>query len=399
MNRPPASDLDAFWGHHHAQWRAPSQVVSQWREAEQTHPKLLQHVTRGAWWETVAATKATLLITREYEHLLIGVCATRSGPRVTYLPLPHPSGLVVDRARQVVHVASTRNPNQFYELRPVRGALARLDVKTVKFNHRPLVPVCSRFLPGCLYIHDLALIGPDLYANAVGHNAVVRVAEDGRYQRVWWPRCIEKKGQPVFGQNHIQLNSIAAGNSLQDSFFSASADLMAPRRPGHRNFPVDKRGVIFSGRTREVVTRGLTRPHSARLYEGRIWVDNSGYGEVGIAGADGFHVVRRLPGWTRGLCFCGHVVFVGTSQVIPRFCHYAPGLDVQTSECAVHALDAVTGRWLGSMSWPWGNQIFAVDWMPSWQSEGFPFRVGGRRAMEQEKKLFYTFEPEWNDTL
>jgi hypothetical protein len=49
------------------------------------------------------------------------------------------------------------------------------------------------------------------------------------------------------------------------------------------------------------------------------------------------------------------------------------------------------------MIWPWGNQIFAVDWMPSRQSEGFPFRVGGRRAMEQEKRLFYTFEPEWND--
>jgi uncharacterized protein (TIGR03032 family) len=358
---------------------------------------LLQHVVRGAWWETVAAAKATLLITREYEHLLIGVSATRAGPRVTYLPLPHPSGLVVDRKRQVVHVASTRNPNQLYELRPVCSTLTRLDVTAAKFNHRPLVPVRSSFLPGCLYIHDLALIGSDLHANAVGHNAVVRIAADGHYQRVWWPRCIEKKGQPVFGQNHIQLNSIAAGKSLGDSFFSASADKMTTRRPGHRNYPVDKRGVIFSGRTRTAVTRGLTRPHSARLHEGRVWVDNSGYGEVGIAGADGFQVVCRLPGWTRGLCFCGNVAFVGTSQVIPRFRHYAPGLDVQTSECAVHALDAATGRWLGSMIWPWGNQIFAVDWMPSRQSEGFPFRVGGRRAMEQEKRLFYTFEPEWND--
>ena len=46
------------------------------------------------------------------------------------------------------------------------------------------------------------------------------------------------------------------------------------RRPGHLNFPVDGRGVIFSGRTRDVVATGLTRPHSARLHEGTITVED-----------------------------------------------------------------------------------------------------------------------------
>src|SRR5262249_14340443 len=162
----------------------------------------------------------------------------------------------------------------------------------------------------------------------VGQNAIIRLYDDGRYERVWWPRCIETEAGPVIGQNHIQLNSIAAGKNLQNSYFSASAERLSARRPGHKNFPVDKRGVIFSGKTREPMARGLTRPHSARLHQGRVWVDNSGYGELGVAESGGFEPIVRLPGWTRGLCFHGQVAFVGTSRVIPRFQHYAPGLDV-----------------------------------------------------------------------
>lgn len=383
--------LDALWAHHHAQWRSPAQIVAQWREAEQTDPALLRSRVRGAWWDTLAATHATLLLTREYEHLVMAMSVTDAGPRVSYLPLPHPSGLVADRRRGIVHIASTRNPNQIYELRPARGALARLDTPLDPDPAQPLVPARSIFLPGCLYIHDLALIGGRLHANAVGHNAVVRMSDDASYDRVWWPRCIERGGRPLFGRNHLQLNSIAAGPTLEDSFFSASADRVTARRPGHRNFPVDGRGVIFSGRTRETYARGLTRPHSARLHQGRVWVDNSGYGEVGVAGADGFAPAARLPGWTRGLCFCGPAAFVGVSRVIPRFRQYAPGVDVTESECGVHALEVKTGRWLGSISWPMGNQIFGLDWLPATSSLGFPFRAGGRRPAHTDRDLFYAY--------
>src|SRR5439155_7446833 len=105
---------------------------------------------------------------------------------------------------------------------------------------------------------------------------------------VWWPRCIETADGPDFGRNYLQLNSIAAGPDLAGSFFSASTDQPSARRPGHRNFAVDRRGVIFAGATREAVVRGLTRPHSARLQGGRVWVDNSGYGELGVVEAGRF---------------------------------------------------------------------------------------------------------------
>jgi uncharacterized protein (TIGR03032 family) len=374
------SELDDLWSRHTAEWRDPAQIASRWREASDVDPRLLRFRTTGRWWPTLFQHGITLLVTREYEHLVLAMRATEEGPSITYLPMPHPSGLVVDRKRRVVHVASTRNPNQIYALEPVTGA-----------GERPLIPLHSDFLPGSLYLHDLALIGGTLHANAVGQNAVVRVHGGGRVERVWWPRCIETPDGPLFGPNHLQLNSIAAGDDLESSFFSASTDVVSARRPGHRNFPVDRRGVIFSGATREVVARGLTRPHSARLHRGRLWVDDSGYGEVGVIEDGRFVSVARLPGWTRGLCIRENIAFVGTSRVIPRFRQYAPGLEVDRAVCGVHAVETKTGRILGSLVWPCGNQIFALDWLPAAEATGLPF-APGRKAAERAKMLFYSFE-------
>ena len=385
--------LEALWARHNAEWRDTAQIASQWREAARIDRALLRHRVRGRWWETLAEAGGTLLVTREYEHLVMALSAAAGGPEVTYLPLPHPSGLAVDEARGVVHLASTRNPNQIYDLVPVTGVVPRSDVRVEAPAGRPLVPIRSRFYPGSLYLHELALLGGELYGNAVGWNAVVHLAGDGRYAPVWWPRSIDSEAGPIFGRNHLQLNSIAAGEDLSASYFSASAEKPSARRPGHRNFPVDRRGVVFSGATREPVARGLTRPHSARRHGARVWVDDSGYGElVAIDPGDGRReTVARLPGWTRGLCLRAGVAFVATSRVIPRFRQYAPGLEVDASECGVHAVDTGSGRVLGSLVWPRGNQIFAVEWAPSELTTGFLWNVRGRRPSGRDAKLFYAF--------
>lgn len=393
MRKPRLTELSRLWAHHDAAWRHPAQIASQWREATDVEPRLLDHVARGSWWETLDAAGITLLVTREYEHLVVALTVENGRPRVTFMPLPHPSGVAIDRARGLVHIASTRNPNQIYDLAPVTGVHARTDSTGSTPRGRPLVPVRSRFLPGSFYAHDLAMIGGALHANAVGCNAVARLFDDGQYDLVWWPRAVETRRGAIFGRNHLQLNSIAAGRTLRSSFFSASVDRVSARRPGHRNFPVDQRGVIFAGATREPVVGGLTRPHSARLDGGQLWVDNSGYGQLALADPKRgtFEPVAELPGWTRGLCIDNGIAFVGTSRVIPRFRQYAPGLNVDTSICAVHAVDLRSGNILGSLSWPFGNQIFGVEAAPRDFTSGFPFAARGAGAAGDARKLFYAF--------
>jgi uncharacterized protein (TIGR03032 family) len=385
-------NLEALWEHHHAQWRDANAVIALWEGI--SDPTALAYTVSGRFWETLAESGGTLLVTREYEHLVMALRAERD-PAITALRLPHPSGIAYDAARGVVHIACTRNPNQVLTLAPYAGAIPRLDMAQPDPNGRPLMPVRSTFFPGSLYMHDLALIGGELHANAVGQNAVVRLHDDGRHERVWHPACIERGQAPIFGQNHIQLNSIAAGATPGTSYYSASADEITELRPGHPDFPVDKRGVIFSGATREPILRGLTRPHSARLHQGRIWVDNSGYGELWAVDPDGaYNVIARLPGWTRGLCLVGDVAWVGTSRVIPRFRQYAPGLDVDASVCGVHAVDLASGAILGSLIWDAGNQIFAIELLPGDFTTGLPFPALVERDRDAETRLFYAYSVE-----
>ncbi|MGI9253791.1 MAG: DUF4915 domain-containing protein, partial [Thermomicrobiales bacterium] len=241
----------------------------------------------------------------------------------------------------------------------------------------------------------LAMIGGDLHANSVGSNSIIRFDATGETERVWWPRCIERGNGPAFGRNYLQLNSIAAGPSLESSFFTASTDRLSSRRPGHRNFRVDHAGVLFSGATREPVAAGLTRPHSARLCDGAVWLDDSGYGTVGPVLGGAYEPIASLPGWTRGLCAIGPWLIAGTSRVIPRFRQYAPGLDVDQSVCGLHAIDRRTGTVAGSLRWPEGNQIFAIEAIPASFTTGFPFSAPRPRGApsNSERSLFYAWQP------
>jgi hypothetical protein len=72
---------------------------------------------------------------------------------------------------------------------------------------------------------------------------------------------------------------------------------------------------------------------------------------------------------------------VGTSRVLPRYRHYAPGLDPDQCQAGVHILDLRRGREVGGVPWPTGNQLFAIEAIDRTASCGFPFtqpRTPGR---------------------
>jgi uncharacterized protein (TIGR03032 family) len=379
--------LRSLWREHDRRFRDPAQISGHWPLASSVDSRLLRATADPGWRRVLRRLDVTLLVTREYEHLVMAI-----PPRAetTWLPLPHPSGIAVDRRRRRVHIASTRNPNVVFELAPVAGFLRRGEAKPPRRLEGVLVPARSRFLPGCTYLHDLAIIDGVLYGASTGQNAIVRLDYDRGMRPVWWPRSVERLGGARLSRNHLQLNSIAAGRSLATSFFSASSAVVGPRVPGEPDYPVDGRGVLFSGASREPIVAGLTRPHSARIHRGDLWVDNSGYGELCRVRKGRCEPVARLPGWTRGLCLVENVAFVGTSRVIPGFERYAPGVDPKASVCGVHAVDLRSGRTLGSLIWPYGHQIFAVEAIPRRWSPGFPF-TGSGDSPEEIRRLFYSF--------
>jgi hypothetical protein len=83
------------------------------------------------------------------------------------------------------------------------------------------------------------------------------------------------------------------------------------------------------------------------------------------------------------------VAIVGTSRVLPRFRHYAPG--VSRAVCGLHAVHLDSGRLLGSLIWTAGNQIFAIEAMPRSMICRFPYQAGTRSdaALRRATDVFY----------
>src|SRR4051794_20957297 len=114
-----ARSASARWAAHASAWREPAQILAHWNDAAAVDAALLRHRVTGPWWEILDELDVSLLVSREYEHLLLSL-ATRAGrPQRSFMPLPHPSGVAFDQRGGSVHVASTRNPNQIVTLKPI----------------------------------------------------------------------------------------------------------------------------------------------------------------------------------------------------------------------------------------------------------------------------------------
>src|SRR5437879_11738823 len=67
----------------------------------------------------------------------------------------------------------------------------------------------------------------------------------------------------------------------------------------------------------QVVSRDLSMPHSPRWQDGRLWLLESGTGQLVLVDpATGRRQnVAELPGFARGLALCGPYAFVGLSKI------------------------------------------------------------------------------------
>lgn len=379
------NELEKLWEKQNNALRHPSDLFGTNYEDAGITSQTLKFQASDGFGQILNRLGITLLVSREYENLLISLRSDDSQSILqNFFHLPHPSGIIANRKKGLLYVASTRNPNQIVEFKISKKNLKRQNIKNNSTGL--LIPSRSKIYPGQYYFHDLATDGKNLYANSVGLNCIINVDLNSTKieKPIWWPKCIEISGKPDFTANYIQLNSIALGRNLKESFFTASASKISEFRPGQINFPVDGKGVILSGKTRESIYTGLTRPHSSKIYKGKVWVANSGYGEVGYFHNNKFIKKFKCNGWTRGICFVKDIIFIGVSRILPRFRKYAPGIKTKKQICSIIAYDLKTGKKLGEIKFPFGNQIFAIDYFYSVSCKGFPFLKTQKSELEKD---------------
>ncbi|MEO1094998.1 MAG: TIGR03032 family protein [Cyanobacteria bacterium J06638_28] len=160
---------------------------------------------------------------------------------------------------------------------------------------------------------------------------------------VWQPPFISK----LAAEDRCHLNGLALRDGQPRYVTAISQSDVAD---GWRDQRVEG-GCVVDMASHEVITTGLSMPHSPRWYRGKLWLLNSGRGEFGyVDGATGrFEAVTFCPGYLRGLAFAGDFAVVGLSE--PRHNKSFQGLPLEdaltakgaTPRCGLGVIDLRSG--------------------------------------------------------
>lgn len=168
---------------------------------------------------------------------------------------------------------------------------------------------------GHLDAHDVGINSDDqpVFINT-RFNCIATVSDRHSFSELWRPPFISA----LVDEDRCHLNGMAMqdGEPRYVTAVSRSDTI-----DGWRDRRADG-GVVIDVKTSQIVCSGLSMPHSPRMHNGRLWLLNSGTGELGVVnfGDDGtgrFEPRVFCPGFTRGLAFHGNHAFVGLSK--PRY--------------------------------------------------------------------------------
>jgi uncharacterized protein (TIGR03032 family) len=279
------------------------------------------------------------------------------GTRVTMLPrdFDRPMGLASAGPRLVL---ATRHAVTLFADAPLLAPDFRPD-GNVRYNALFLPRVT--YYTGDLSTRDVAIAADGVWLCSARFSCLARLSPDVNFVPAWRPPFVSE----VVPEDRCHLNGLCLSDG-RPVYVTCLGETDA--RHGWRDGK-STGGVVVHVPTGEVVARGLSMPHSPRLHEGRLWVLNSGAGEVGVVdpSTGRFEAVAELPGYVRGLCPVGPSVLVGLCQIRER--HLFGGLPVRARHpqllCGMAVLDTRTGRRVGLFEFTAGvHEVFEVRFLP-----------------------------------
>ncbi len=176
-------------------------------------------------------------------------------------------------------------------------------------NHDKLYIPRIGYTTGDLDIHDVAIDrdGKIIFVSTL-LNCLATVSHYKSCQPLWKPSFISR----IINEDRCHLNGLAMVDGSPGYVTACSrSDLV----DGWRDQRVDG-GLVIDVASNQIIATGLSMPHSPRWYKGKLWLHNSGKGELGYLDlATGkFEAVAFCPGYLRGLAFWQDYAIVGLSK-------------------------------------------------------------------------------------
>ena len=209
----------------------------------------------------------------------------------------------------------------------------------------------ASFLTGEVNAHEIVLNsnGQPLFVNTL-FSCLAGLGVGSSFEPRWRPPFIDA----LAAEDRCHLNGVA----LQDGEPTWATACSSGNSPTSWRGERHGGGVVIHIPSGEIRARGLSMPHSPRWHQQRLWLLNSGTGELGWIEAGSFRSLCALPGFARGLTFCGNYAVVGLSKLrSPQF----TGLPLEQrleadglpeGACGLRVIDLANGAVLHSLDLP-----------------------------------------------
>ncbi len=268
-----------------------------------------------------------------------------------FRPFRRPMGMHADRNRLVLGAHM-----EIIEFRNVPDVAARLQQPP---RHDGVFCARDVHVTGAIDIHELALDGDgEVWFINTLFSCLCTLDGVSSFAPAWRPRFVSHYAP----EDRCHLNGLAVRDGFP-RYVTALGETNTPQ-----GWRANKRdgGILIDLDSDEIITRGLSMPHSPRWYDNRLWVLESGRGAlVTVDPATGQRTdVARLPGFLRGLDFVGPVAFIGLSQLreTNAFTDIQITDDNIDRQSGVWAVHVKTGQTLAFLKFTGGVQeIFAVQ--------------------------------------
>jgi len=338
---------------------APTAVEFHYSQTD-SFPALLRHLS------------ASLLVSTYQANKLLAIRAEGKGLSTLVRTFDRPMGLAADGRRLAV---GTRT--EVWLLRNAPDIAPRIEPAG---HHDACYLPRSCHVTGDIGIHEMAWAGEELWAVNTRFSCLCTLHPDYSFVPRWRPPFISA----LAAEDRCHLNGLAlvAGGPKYATALGESDTAGGWRA----NKP--QGGCLLDVPTGNVVARSLSMPHSPRLHDGRLWLLESGTGQLVLVDpATGRRQrVAELPGFARGLALSGPYAFVGLSKI--RATSAMDGVPLaerrEQLKCGVAVVDLRRGQVIALLEFQTAvEEIFDVQLLPGLR---FPEIMGF-----QKETLHHTF--------
>jgi uncharacterized protein (TIGR03032 family) len=246
----------------------------------------------------------------------------------------------------------------------------------------------SAHVTGDIGIHEIAWAGGELWLVSTRFSCLATLNPDYSFVPRWRPPFISA----LAAEDRCHLNGLAVVDN-EPRFVTAlgTTDL----RDGWRA-DKPKGGCVLDVQSGEIISRGLSMPHSPRWHDGRLWLLESGTGRLVLADLTGgsWEAVVELPGFARGLTLLGPYAFVGLSKI--RQTSAMDGVPLaqrrEQLKCGVAVVDLRGGEVIAFLEFQTAvEEIFDVQLLPGLR---FPEVIGFQQGTIQHTFVVPLISPD-----